>query len=271
MPIPGGFATAPTVTVAALASPAPGVQVTVSLPDPSAVAVTVWRTSPSRPEAQIVRGAVQTTIAGVFTVADFEAPLGEVLSYTAATFDASLVQSDESIPATITLASDVAWLTDPLDPTTAVACRLREAPSRLLPIDRVVGRPVGGTRGVQISSQRQEGSLDPLAFTAPDATTRIALVGVLKAAPVVLLRCPDPAWDVPAEFLGIGNVSVRRISPKVQHPARYLECENDIVERPDPTIAGAVHTWDELTGSGKTWAQVAAGRTWVTLAQQGPP
>jgi hypothetical protein len=267
MPIPGGFFTAPTVTVTALSAPSPGVQVTVTLPAAGTTTVTVYRTDGTG-QRVIVRGASKAVIAGAFTVADFEAPFGQTLTYTAVTYDPAGVASDESAGAAIIVGSATSWLTDPLAPDNAAPVRLRTPPDETLEIDRDIMTPVGSALGIQVSGTRSQGSYS-LTLTAENATVRNTIRAVLRAAPVVLLRVPDPTWDLPAAFLGVGTIVMRRIG-RIGEGARYIDLEATIVARPAPELAGPLYTYADMTGTGKSYTQLTAtGRTYLQLVQQG--
>jgi hypothetical protein len=206
----------------------------------------------------------------VYTVADFEVPIGESVIYSAATFDANDVPSDESAGNPITLTSITAWLTDPLTPATAVAVYLKDPPNQTLDIDRTLILPIGTTDPLQVSGERQSGSYDKLVLVALDETTRIKIMAVLASAPVVMLRAPDPSWDMPAVPLGIGGVRKMRIG-RVQNPERYIElADATIVARTDPSIAGPLWTWDDVLATGISWNQLAATKTWLSLLRDGP-
>jgi hypothetical protein len=254
------------VAVSALSSPSPGVQVTVTLPAAGAINVTVFRSSSSG--TVIVRGASHTTIAGSFTVADFEAPIGEVLSYTAVTFDLADVQSDESGPATITLASATAWLSDPLDPASATTIRIKALPEREYSLDFALMSPIGSDSPVQVSGVRQRGAFK-LSLVTLSAAERTALRTLFLRAPVVLLRAPVAAWDLGSEFLGVGAVTERRVGLLAEQ-SRVTDLDCTYVQRPAPELAAPLHTYAEMTATGLTYRQIRdTGRTYLQLVQLG--
>jgi hypothetical protein len=266
MPIPGGFGTAPTVAVLALSSPSPGVQITVSAMDAGANTVVVYRTDSAG--KTIVRGAANSLVAGPFTCDDFEAPIGELLSYTAVTFTVGQVQSDESPAALLTLVSTSTWLSDPLVPTTAVSVTVGEFPDRTRDIDASILRPIGSDAGIIVAGVRGKGSgVLTLVTLALDRLN--ALRAVLTSTPIILLRSPYVSWDIGTQFLGVQGIVERRIGPMAE-PARYVALDVSYVKRPAPAIGGPLHTWDELKSKGYTWnALAAADLTWLQLAQRG--
>lgn len=269
MPIPGGFGVAPTVALSALSSPSPGVRVTCTLLDATTQTIDVWRTSASQGRV-LVRGAARAIAAGSFGVDDFEAPIGELLTYTAATYDIADVSSDESVGVTITLSTDRAWLTDPILPNTAAQVTIRDFSTRRRKIDADLLLPIGATRPLMVSGTRQAGEGTLVLATTSLAGTR-DLRELLERNPVLLLRAPSDDYDIGAEFLGITDYAETRYG-KIREGGRYFSLEVTYVQRPDPSITGPLWTWDDLAASGKTWSQVAAsGYTWLQLKQLGPP
>ena len=269
MPIPGGYAPAPTIAVAALAVPSPGVQVTVTSMAAGADTVTVFRTVPGGSPV-VVRGASRATVAGSsFTVADFEAPFGVLLTYTAITYDVAGGPSDESTGATITLASSAAWMSDPLTPSLAVQFVLSRAPDQVMDIDSDLQVPVGASRPLLDAGPRQDGTYN-LVIAACDDDARDAIRTVLKATPVVLLRLPDPTWDVPDDYYAIGPLKVARMSGLLQVQGRRFEADATLVTPPAPDLAAPLHTYDEMTATGLTYQQIKdTGRTYLQLQQLG--
>lgn len=267
MPAPGGFAGAPTVAVAAVSSPQPGVQVTCTALDASAVAITVYRSSVTG--TFVVRGADHAVASGAFTVTDFEAPIGEVLSYTAETYDAAGVTSDLGGPANITLTSARAWLSDPLDPTQATPVYVKSAEERVRAVDSVMLLPIGASAPIMVSGVRQTGAGTIVLTTVTLADTR-TLRGITDG-PVLLFRAPTTTWDLGTLFLGVGTIREDRRG-KLAEGTRDFSLDYVVVQRPSPTIAAPLYTWDVLAQTGKTWGQVlASGRTWLTLQTLGPP
>jgi len=266
MPIPGGFATAPTVTATPLATPSPGVQLVVSGVDASAATVTIWRSDSAG--KNIVRGASNVLIAGSFTVDDFEAPIGELLTYTAVTFDVFGVSSDESTGTTITLSSTGTWLSDPLTPSTAVQVTIADFPEVSRIIDAEMLTPVGATAPIMIAGVRSKGAGSLTLAT----TTLLALQSlrtVIDDSPVILLRVSVTDWDIAAQHYGVQNVTERRIG-KLAEPTRLMTLDVTAVQRPSPDIAGPLHTWSEVLSKGLSWKGIAdADLTWLQLAQRG--
>jgi len=267
MPIPGGFGTPPTVSVLALATPSPGVQVTVTNMDVNAATITVWRVSASYSKVA-VRGASNTLVAGPFTVDDFEAPLGEQLTYSAVTYDSGGVPSDESDGTNITLVSTSTWISDPLIPTSAITVRIGDFPERTREIDAEFMRPIGSDTSIMVAGQRARGSgqLMLVTTTLDDLND---LRGVLMQTPLILIRAPYASWDLGSEFLGFQNVSEKRIGPLAE-PTRQIVSDIVYIQRPVPEIAGPLHTYAELAGKGYSYTILsAADLTYLQLAQRG--
>lgn len=267
MPIPGGVATPPTLTVTAVGAPSPGVLVNVTSVATTADTITVWRTTASLGRV-IVRGASRAIVGGTFTVTDYEVPLGELASYTAATFDVGGISSDEATPATITVGSDRSWLSDPLEPTAAAQVWIRDAGDRERPIDSQMLLPVGAKYPTMVYGVRQggQGTLSLATLTLADTVTLRAIT----ESGVLLLRAANATYDLGAVFLGVPTLTERRIG-KLAHGYRYFDLQYVQVARPDPSIPSPLYDWDAVTASGKTWTQLAAtGKTWITLQQTGP-
>lgn len=103
--------------------PTPGVEVYFPSLDVDAVEITVWRIADGVTEP--VRGGLRASVTGDFTVTDWEVPFGVVSTYYGQIFDSggASILGDQ---ATITVTSDDVWLSDPIDPTSAITVRLEQ-------------------------------------------------------------------------------------------------------------------------------------------------
>lgn len=103
-----------TPTLTNRSTPMPSVEVYFSsLGSGSPAYITVYRLADG--ETNIVRTANYTAASGSFTVTDYEAPFGVVISYYAEVFTSAGASLGVSPIATTTLAVDSVWIHDPLD------------------------------------------------------------------------------------------------------------------------------------------------------------
>lgn len=259
----------PTLTVASLSTPSPGVRVVVTGRAADSSYATVYRTDAQSGKVT-VRGAQQQVMAGTFTVDDFEAPLSIPLVYTAITHKADGTPSDESAGQTITLSSTSSWLTNPLDPTQALTVRIADDPWTEQDIEAVFLLPIGSAAPNMISGTRQTASARPLMLYTATLSDLSSLRALLSSAPVLLLRTYDTTWDIGAIFVGSARITTKRTSKMLAEPSRYVLLDARAVARPDPSVEGPLYTYADLTGHGYVYAQVvAAGATYLRLAQNG--
>jgi hypothetical protein len=267
VPIPGGAGVAPVLTLTAVGAPSPGVLINVTSVDTAATTITIYRTTGSGGRV-IVRGASGAIVSGTFTVTDFEVPLGEVATYTAATFDVGGVASDESAGVAITVNSDRSWLTDPLEPASAARVWIRDPGDRERALESAMLLPIGATAPTMVYGVRQLGA-GQLSIATLTLADTIALRTITEGG-VLLLRAALSAHDIGTMYLGVPSLTERRIG-KLAEGSRYFDLTYVRVARPDPSIPAPLFDWDAVAASGKTWSQLSAtGKTWITLQQTGP-
>lgn len=261
---------APTLAALALTTPSPGVRLTVTNPAVGSVTYTVRRSSASSEPGTVVRGASKKIIVGAATVADFEVPLGEAVTYEAVTYDALGEESTPSAPVVITVASGTPWLTDPLNPDAALPVTFDyHAPSRSMPVEQEAMYPLGSARAVVVSGRRALGTYG-LSLAACTLADLQALRSLLLGLTVAMIRVPDPTWDVPQDYYALGEVAESRVSQLLRVGGRVFSFPATLTRRPDPSIEAPLWTYADSTATGRTYAQsTALGRTYLVRSQGG--
>jgi hypothetical protein len=234
-----------------------------------AATVTVRRTNIDG-ESVYVRGAKDATVAGTFFVDDYEPPIGEQSTYSSYTTNGVGEASTESAGTniTVTQSNALSWLSDPLVPGSAVAVRLQAFPERAMNVQSAILPIIGSSTPVMVAGVRQRGSgtITFATFTLADTQ---ALRSVLLSTPIVLFRAPDPSWDIGAVFLGVGDVTERRVGA-IQEPTRIFSGAVTFITRPSASINGPIHSYTELTAHGYTYRNLSdANLTYLQMAQRG--
>jgi len=266
-----GGSPAPVLQLTSLNTPSPGVRVTVSYVAPDADKITIYRTT-SRGTVSL-RGATEKILTGLpFVVDDYEAPLNEVLTYTAITKTVLAVPSTTSALYTIQLDSVYTWLTDPVVPTNATAVRVHSFPDLVRTIDNAMLNVIGSPSPVMVSGQRLTGS-GRLSLVTLTLNELEILRSVLDSTPVVLLRAPAYTWDISdggAAFFGIGTVTEKRINRLISDPTRLIEMDVTVVSQPPTTLTGALHTYAEIALKGYIYRNLSdPNLTYLQLSQRG--
>lgn len=146
---------APTLTVFSDAAPCPRVEVFFPSFDVGTASVTVYRIAGG--EERQMRGAVRAPTGGTLTRIDFEVPFNMPVTYRAEQFDAAGVSLGFTPSAVVSVASDVSWMHNPLDPQGSVVVFFGEDNgwSVTRPTPGVVSHPKGRRVGVVLSEPRQ--------------------------------------------------------------------------------------------------------------------
>jgi hypothetical protein len=148
---------APTVTALTDETPAPRTDVLFSSLDPDTASLRgIHRLGDNRD--YLVRGSIDIDVAGATSRLDHEAPFGIPLTYRAEMLNGagdSLGFTDASDP--VTLDVDDTWVHNPLDPSTAVKCKLMSDSSKewSRPVPGEVHWPLGRRVGVVVAGARQ--------------------------------------------------------------------------------------------------------------------
>lgn len=243
---------------------------------PAECVVTVDRRTDTQ-DWELVRGAPGVTIQGgsLFLI-DHVCPLNKEAAYRVR------ITGGETLTATITVPSDRGWLSDPLDPKTAIPLLswwepggivLTAKPQAVLsvPVDTVI--PLGARYAVASVGTRGAPSNIPIAMVMDDATaTRLKNV-ISNAGQIVLRGHNNPVLD------DVANL----IIPDLTHAsnARNNAILSGTAMQVRPIAATFTVVWfsyddlrDFLTtnlGIGATWDTLAAtivpGSTWLDIAK----
>lgn len=263
----------PDVVIYTDADPTPRTEITAQIP-PGAATFTLWRITPN--SRTIVRGA-DKALAASSIVVDYEVPFGTPVSYQVQTFDVMDVPAEigpSSPPVTLSEVLDV-WLSDPLDPTTAVALSVRGGPLPALiqpswetltyESSSTVTPIVGSRLSVGAAAVRRAFTADYV-ILARNPTDATALRNLFDHAFPLLMRPPaqfrfvgDPLYLAPgdiAERTSPTGVSVFTFSASiVRPPASSIIVFPRVWDDVPPEAA----TWDDLATMYATWNGVARG------------
>lgn len=244
--------------------PCPRVGVTVDgLDDAGESVITVWR-SVTGEVRRPVRGLRAVTVVDATFVVDYEAPLGREVTYTLEVTSGADVP--DTLEATVTVASDDAWLQDPLEPSTAVA----------LAMDQVDG-------GVWFHAR----ALSQLGYASPGELVQVLgsqLPTSLGGRPVAAAGVPFDVWADSVEecnrvrlLIGSAAHLLLRTVPAVSPPLPSLAyLKASAVEQPVTSLMGGTLTLWSLTGDlvqppsvnllVPTWTYEQVAELWATYA-----
>ena len=252
------------------ADPCPRIEVTVP-PGADNHFLSVFRWDSAGRTA--VRGAAHASISGTFFVVDFEAPLGEPVSYTAIGYDTQDRPSEPSLVSTaVTLAGDggCPWVHDPLIPSGATRWLVTDWTERTHGRDRSVLWPIVSDVAVVITGPRQKPASTMELITRTDGDAQ-ALV-VLSDSPALLIR-PDPSWGWRYGYYNVGELEERRRVPgRPANPDRLWSLPLTPVAPPPPELEAPAHTWAEVIRLYDRWRSVVATkRSWLDLIRDPDP
>lgn len=180
----------------------------------------------------------------VFTVEDYEAPLGVPFSYRAEYYHpttGALAGYATLSPLTIDPGDvNYGWLKDPIRPQVNRRVLIKQAPDWGQPIDQSVNRVRGRQNAVILSGVRQgrEGSL--LFWTQDDAEREA--VRFLLATGSVLLWQSAPGMGEDDVYVSVAASAFPRVSPWAPDPWREWTLPLTEVDRPTGGVAGS-GTW----------------------------
>lgn len=254
----------------------PGPQTRISFDsadlDPATVQVTVLRTVDDVDTT--VRSSLRAKAIGGYVVTDWEAPAGPV-SYRAQMVDASgnSLGDSASVTASLTpLDTDEAWLSDPLDPNSAIKVNV------LTGLELGQSRPGNGSsyyvggRFVVLAGVPNLLSSLPFAFSTETAQARKDVLSLVQRTNgLILVRTSDPvplprllycwAQDAQPSMYNVdGQFGYAQWSAKLDEQS----------EMQGPPAVGAT-PWSLYRAAFPTWADMrAAYSTWMD-AKRNPP
>jgi hypothetical protein len=227
-------------------------------------------------ETATVMGAVKVLGGGSYTVVDYLAPTGVVVTYLAEWFDpdtgASLGLSEG---ASVILPGDPAlgWFSDPLQPGNAVEVQLKGDFGESLNTGRSLQLYGVGDRVVALMGQLSKLQNVNLHCQTQSAADTIMLRKILSAG-VVCIRT-SPMSDTPTipSVMTVAIGSAPRVDMDVQYGGEWSRwpITGDEISPLELDIAVPVVTWQNYIDAFPTWADFnAAYLTWFDAIQNPP-
>lgn len=267
---------APTLTPATDANPSPRVEVLISPMPTDARTVSIWRSYGGVIEA--VRGAVNATCSGDFLVTDYEAPLGQAVTYSCQTFDSAGTPSPLSDPsASVTLDVADVWLSDPLAPSTALALPLTRGSGDIaVRVGAFVGsygqdaallNPIGVSLPIAVVGVRRAISAMPVTVATYSSAVDAALLDLLQQASVACLRVPPAVRRVsPVSYVQFGDLQPAD-DPSLRRTVWPLVAT--AVQAPGLNVVIPTRTYDDLLAEASTYDELAQLYTTYIDLQRG--
>ena len=207
---------------------------------------------------------------------DHEAPLGVPLTYTLI----DVVTGTAMARAAITLTSDLAWLSDPLDWQSGISLDMRDAGDGMRPLltagslddakweaAGTTARVMGARLPVHLGSARLAVSSLSVVITTWDGVQADMLTSLLEQAPVVLLRIPhDPVGALRGGGYVAADVEARRLTDEIV----AWTLSGDEMRAPGRHVAISRYTYDDVRAvvGARTYDEVRAvqgGRTYSAV------
>jgi hypothetical protein len=271
----------PYITLSSGSTPSPNVSVTYQDFDPGTNQINVWRTVDGK--RRPVRGARHRNVVGSDFVVDYEAALGRTVSYDIEVLS-GVCAGVVITTATITLSSTSGWLSDPLQPGTAIPVYADVGPNGEPGLDwdalaqfeyksAVTEMIVAGTdEPVALVGKRQ--SADNVAFhvtTLATAQTN-ALRVLLKQASVVLFR-PLAGWASALPglcYMTAASVIEQPVNEKLGGQQVEWQAKSDFVAPPAMPVLAPTTTYGTVAAEYATYAAFNAahtGQTYLLIIQ----
>lgn len=267
---------APALTGHTDPAPCPRVEVLIS-PMPAGVAfISIYRFVGTA-AGVLVRGASMQPVSGDFLVIDYEAPIGESITYQAIAYDSSGTPSANSTSSSaLTLNSTLAWLQDPLDPTSAVGVALNRyggSPyfsagtlasatyGQTVAINPILGSPLP----LAVGDVVQAASGIPFVITSlTDDGSADNLRDLFTAAFPLCVRMPASVPTLPGLiYLALTSLTE---APNLNTGRTIFSFAGQSVAGPGLNVVLSPRTWDTVSGEGATWNDIAAlYSTWVNV------
>lgn len=207
---------------------------------------------------------------------DHEAPLGVPLTYTLI----DVVTGTAMARSAITLTSDLAWLSDPLDWQSGISLGMRDAGDEMRPLltagslddakweaAGTTARVMGARLPVHLGSARLAVSSLSVVITTWDGVQADTLASLLEQAPVVLLRIPhDPVGALRGGGYVAADVEARRLTDEIV----AWTLSGDEMRAPGRHVAISRYTYDDVRAvvGTRTYDEVRAvqgGRTYSAV------
>lgn len=222
-------------------------------------------------EVQIVQGGRNLAAAEVAILTDWAAPLNRPAVYTV------LVDGEPQSTATITIHSDVAWLQDPLDPTSALPVESKRIRKGALLLDsKAVSSAnyvseateirVMGARYPRYFSGPRSGAKDvQLSMWSDDEPTETTLRLMVAEAPILLFRPLPRHRLLPPVVYIAGDVAEDQRTVRLGQDLTHWTVQGNIVQPMGQAPLTGFVTYDQVQEllAGKTYdaVQAVAGST----------
>jgi hypothetical protein len=227
--------------------------------------VTVYRIADGTSE--VVRNASNVSASSTFTVVDYDAPIGVVVTYTAENFDSSVVSQGVSSPATITLTSTSIWMHDPLAPANNVEIKLTGTSDVVLGAnsftrvargyDIVTTKVLGKTRPtMQFYGLKGYENLTFELITTVYGTTDV--MGLLATNPV-LVRFPTNFPNLPTRINGALTAEQEPLTWMLENtPVTQFYLKLNEVEPQSLGIVYSIYSYSYWSGKYATYTAASA-------------
>lgn len=255
---------APTLTTHTDASPCPRIEALITPMPADAATVTVWRNYANTTE--LVRGAVGAPCSGDFLVIDYEAPLGQDVTYTCQTADVSGTLSPLSDPSSVATLSVVdVWASDPLAPTGAMAWPLTRAPGGAVAVklgsfagsydqDATLSNPIGTTLPVAMVGVRRAAAQFPARVVTYSDAADAQLLNLLMQAQVLCLRVPPTVRRIPPVVYVQVSGAQPADDPSLTRALWPLVCTQ--VQPPGVNVILPVRTYNDVLAEAATYSDL---------------
>ena len=193
-----------------------------------------------------------TLSAGDWYGQDFEAPFGMPVTYSVQLDDGTVGSSTS-----VTVAVTRPWLIHPGIPELSRSVTIADVSERSWAVEQATFRPLASAYPVVVSSVRQSPA-GTLSLYAPTVAHKDDLLSMLRTSHVLLLNCPPTlGYDLPYEWLAVGEATEARISPLLGEPARRVTFPFQVVKSPPGGVL-ATWSWADVLATSNTWATVGS-------------
>ena len=263
----------PYMTLVQGSTPSPNVQITYQDFDPQGDVINLWRTVDGK--RRRVRGGKARTVIGSDFLTDYEAALGRTISYDIEVLSGVCAGAVITTATTTITSSASGWLSDPLQPGTAVAVYGDVGPNGEPGLDwdalaqfeyksAVSKFIVAGTDEpvAQIGQRQAADGIDINMSTLATSQTA-ALRTLLKQAGVVLFR-PTAAWASALPglcYLIAPSILELPLNEKMGGQMVSWKAKSDIVAPPAANIVAPTTTYGTVAGNYATYAAFNAAHS----------
>jgi hypothetical protein len=268
----------PFITLTPGTTPSPNVSVTYQDFDPGTNQINVWHTVDGK--RRPVRGARRRNVVGSDFVVDYEAALGRTVSYDIEVLS-GVCAGVVITTATITLSSASGWLSDPLQPGTAIPVYSDVGPNGEPGLDwdalaqfeyksAVTELIVAGTdEPVALVGKRQSAANVAFHVTTLATAQTNALRVLLKQASVVLFR-PLAGWASALPglcYMTAASILEIPANEKLGGQEVAWQAKSDFIAPPAANIVAPTTTYGTVSANYATYSAFNAAHTGQTYLQ----